>query len=52
MCYDENGLYSFNAKKIAKELGISDRKVYKVKTKAMKKLSTNLKLQSYNENSI
>lgn len=36
-----------SAKEISAELGISETKVYNVKTRALKKLSNNKNLQSY-----
>lgn len=47
--FDENGIHSIGAKEIAAELGITERKVYQIKIKALKRLSKNTKLQSYNE---
>lgn len=47
--FDENGIHSIGAKEIGAELGITERKVYQIKTKALKRLSKNTKLQSYNE---
>lgn len=45
--YDELGYHNMSAKEIGAELGISETKVYNVKTRALKKLSDNKKLQSY-----
>lgn len=48
--FDENGVHSMTAKEIGAELGIPQGQVYKVKTKALKKLRKNPKMQSYKEN--
>lgn len=47
--YDVNGIHSKTAKEIGEELCISERKVYNIKTRALKKLSFNSKLKGYNE---
>ena len=47
--FDENGIHSMRAKEIGAELDITEKKVYQVKTKALKLLSKNHKLQGYNE---
>jgi len=48
--YDINGIHSKTAKEIGSELSISERQVYNVKTRALRKLSQNRKLQEYNKN--
>ncbi len=47
--FDENGVHSKKAKEIGTELEITQGEVYKIKTKALKKLSRNPILQNYNE---
>jgi len=47
--FNEDGIHSMKAEDIASELGISKSRVYKIKAKALKRLSKNPKLQSYNE---
>lgn len=47
--YDETGAHSMKAKEIGAQLDISDNKVYKAKTKALKLLSNNQKIREYNE---
>ena len=47
--YDENGQHSVTAKEISSELGITVDKVYKVRTRALKKLQNSKIMQSYLE---
>lgn|GEM_PF-6028690 len=46
--FDEFGIHSMTAKEIGAELDITESQVYKVKRKALEKLSKNPKLQNYN----
>jgi len=47
--FDENGVHSMKAKEISAELDITEKQVYKIKTKALKRLSKDDKLKSYKE---
>lgn len=47
--FDENGMPYMKTKEIVAELGITKNQFYSVKTKALKRLSQNPKLQSYNK---
>ena len=47
--FDENGVHAAGAKEIGESLGITSKKVYREKEKALKKLAKNPIMQSYNE---
>lgn len=47
--FDEDGLHTAGAKEIGESLGITPKKVYREKEKALKKLAKNQIMQSYNE---
>lgn len=47
--FDSNGQHSLTAKEIGSELGITSNRVYKEKTKALKKLQSSKIMQSYLE---
>ena len=47
--FDEDGLHTAGAKEIGENLGITPKKVYREKEKALKKLASNPIMQSYNE---
>lgn len=45
--FDENGKHSYTSKEIADELGLDEKEVPKIKTKALKNISKNPRMQKY-----